>query len=179
MKAWLQAETTSRVERAQNRRTRVVQHWPSGIRVCYWRVDVPSMVLCPRWQGSTAILNKHNGARLGHATMLAQEMGRSQSNTRRFMAQFGSWCGDDFFDVHLNICDISANVKVCGSTETKGTRTKLERSPTLFRIFVSRKAHTLIFEVNMILLAGQSRDTSVERFLCERQHNCPDRVQLE
>ena len=34
MKAWLQAEAESRVERAQNRRTRVVQHWPSGTRVC-------------------------------------------------------------------------------------------------------------------------------------------------
>ena len=32
MKAWLQAEAEPRVERAQNRRTRVVKHWPSGTR---------------------------------------------------------------------------------------------------------------------------------------------------
>ena len=58
MKAWLQAEAGSRVERAQNRRTRVVQHWPSGTRVCYWRADVPSMGSLPTIrQGSTAILN--------------------------------------------------------------------------------------------------------------------------
>ena len=37
MKAWLQAEAESRVERAQNRRTRTFLHWPSGTRVCYWR----------------------------------------------------------------------------------------------------------------------------------------------
>ena len=79
MKAWLQAEAASRVERAQNRRTRVVQHWPSGTRVCCWRADVPSMgSLNTIRQGSTAILNKHKGAWLGPATVLAQEMGRSQ-----------------------------------------------------------------------------------------------------
>ena len=76
---WLQAEAESRVERAQNRRTRVVQHWPSGTRVCYWRADVPSMGYLPTIrQGSTAILNRHTGAWLGPARVLAQEMGRSQ-----------------------------------------------------------------------------------------------------
>ena len=77
-KAWLQAEAESRVERAQNRRTRVVQQWPSGTRVCYWRADVPSMGSLPSIrQGSTAVPNKHKGAWLGPATVLAQEMGRS------------------------------------------------------------------------------------------------------
>ena len=79
MKAWLQAEAESRVERVQNRRTRVVQHCPSGTRVWYWRADVPSMGSLPTIrQGSAAILNKHKGAWLGPATVLAQEMGRSQ-----------------------------------------------------------------------------------------------------
>ena len=79
MKAWLQAKAESRVERAQNRRTRVVQHWPSGTRVCYRRADVPSMGSLPTIrQESTAILNKHKGAWLGPATVLAHEMGRSQ-----------------------------------------------------------------------------------------------------
>ena len=67
MKAWLQAEAESRIERAQNRRTRVVQHWPSGARVCYWRADVPSMGSLPTIrQGSTALLNKHKGAWFGY-----------------------------------------------------------------------------------------------------------------
>ena len=35
MKVWLQAEAESHIERAQNRRTRAVQHWPSRTRVCY------------------------------------------------------------------------------------------------------------------------------------------------
>ena len=79
MKAWLQAEAESRVEQAQNRRTRVVQHWPSGTRVCHWRADVPSVWSLPTIrQGPTAILNKHKGAWLGPATALAQEMSRSQ-----------------------------------------------------------------------------------------------------
>ena len=79
MKAWLQAEAESRFERAQNRRTRVVQHWPSGTRVSYWRADVPSMGSLPTIrQGSTAILNKHEGAWLGLSTVLVEEMGRSQ-----------------------------------------------------------------------------------------------------
>ena len=34
MKAWLQADAGFRIERAQNRRTRTVLHWPSGTRVC-------------------------------------------------------------------------------------------------------------------------------------------------
>ena len=77
MKAWLQAEAESRIERAQNRRTRVVQHWPSGTRVCDWRADFPSMGSLPTiLQGSTA-LNKHKGAWLGLAIVL-EEMGRSQ-----------------------------------------------------------------------------------------------------
>ena len=63
MKAWLQAEAESRIERAQKRRTRVVQHWPSGTRVCYWRADCPSTGSLPtNRQGSTALLNKHKGA---------------------------------------------------------------------------------------------------------------------
>ena len=79
MKAWLQPKAESRVEQTQNRRTRVVQHWPSGARVSYWRGDVPSMGSLPTIrQGSTAILNKHKGAWLGRATVLTQEMGRSQ-----------------------------------------------------------------------------------------------------
>ena len=49
MKAWLQAEAESRVERAQNRRTRTFLHWPSGTRVCHWRADVPSMGSLPRY----------------------------------------------------------------------------------------------------------------------------------
>ena len=79
MKAWLQAEAESRVERAQNRRTRTFLHWPSGTRVCYWRADVPSVGSLPTIrQGSTALSNKHKGAWLGPATVLAQEKGRSQ-----------------------------------------------------------------------------------------------------
>ena len=40
-----------------------------------FRVWVP----CPRYdKGSTAVLNKHKGAWLGPATVLAQEKGRSQ-----------------------------------------------------------------------------------------------------
>ena len=72
MKARLQAEAESRVERAQNRRTRAVLHWPSGTRVCCWRADLSSMGSPPTIrQGSTAILNKHTGAWLGPATVLA------------------------------------------------------------------------------------------------------------
>ena len=52
---------------------------PSGTRVCHWRADVPSMGSLPTIrQGSTAILNKHKVAWLGSATVVAQEMGRSQ-----------------------------------------------------------------------------------------------------
>ena len=99
MKGWLQAEAESRVERAQDRRTRVVQHWPSGTCVCYGRTDVPSMGSLPTiQQGSTAILNKHKGAELGLATVLAQEMGRSQEQheeahcTVWIMVQGRLWC---------------------------------------------------------------------------------------
>ena len=75
MKAWLQAEAESRIERAQNRRTRVVQHRPSGTRVCDWTADVPSMDSLPTIrQGSTALLSKHKGAWLGPATVV-EEMG--------------------------------------------------------------------------------------------------------
>ena len=66
-------------------------------------------------QGSTALLHKHKGAWLGPATVLAQEKG---------MAQSGSWCKVDSCDVHLNICDISLNEKVCHSTEKKGVEEK-------------------------------------------------------
>ena len=167
MKAWLQAKAESRVERAQNRRTHVVQHWSSGTRVYFWRADVPSMVSLPTIrQGSTAIVNKHTGAWLGLASVLAQEMGRSQEQheeahgTVWIVVQGGLLrCAPE----HLR--HLSANVKVCRSTETKETRTKLERSLTLFRISVSRKVHTLIFEVSLILLMGPSHDTSAERFL--------------
>ena len=116
-------------------------------------------------QGSTAHLNKHKGAWLGPATVLVQEWVGVKSNTKRLMAQSGSRCRADFCDVHLNTCVISANVKVCRSTETKETRIKLERSLTLFRISVSRKAHTLICEVSPTLLMGLNRDISVERSL--------------
>ena len=79
MKAWLQAEAESRVKRAQNRRTRTSLHWPSGTRVCYWRADVPSVGSLPTIrQGSTALLNKHKGAWLGPATVLAQDKGLRQ-----------------------------------------------------------------------------------------------------
>ena len=79
MKAWLQAEAESRVERAQNRRTRVVRHWALWNSCLLLGADVPSMGSSPTIrQGSTAILNKHKGAWLGPATVLAQEMGRSQ-----------------------------------------------------------------------------------------------------
>ena len=79
MKAWLQAEAESRGERAQNRRTQAVLRWRSGTRVCYWRADVPGMGSLPTIrQGSTAILNKHKGAWVGPATVLSQEMSRSQ-----------------------------------------------------------------------------------------------------
>ena len=90
-KAWLQAEAESRVERAQNRRTRAVLHWLSGTSVCYWRADVPSMGSLPTIrQGSTAILNKHTGAWLGPTTVEAR------SDTKSLTAQFGSWCKADF-----------------------------------------------------------------------------------
>ena len=52
---------------------------PLGPRVCYWRGDVPRTGSLPTIRkGSTAILNKHKGAWLGPATVLAQEMSRSQ-----------------------------------------------------------------------------------------------------
>ena len=122
-------------------------------------------------QGSTAILNKHKGAWLALRQFWLRRWVGVKSNTIRLMAQTGSWCRNDFCDVYLNTCDISANVKVCRLIETKGTRIKLERSPTLFRISVSRKAHTLIFEASMILLTGPVRDTSVEFFFANAKRN--------
>ena len=172
MKAWLQAEAESRVERAQNRRTRTFLHWPSGTRVCYWRADVPSMGSLPTIrQGSTAVLNKHKGAWLGPATVLAQEKGRSTNNTKKLVAQSGSWCKVDSCDVHLNIWDISLNEKVCRSIEKKESKKKLEHSQTLYRISSSQTEHTLIFEVNPILLKGQSRDISVVDFFENANRN--------
>ena len=84
---------------------------------------------------------------------------------KKLKAQSGSWYKVDFCDVHLNTCDISANMKVCQLTETDETGRKPERSRILFRTSVSRKAYTLVFEVSMNLLMGPSHDTSVERFL--------------
>ena len=89
------------------------------------------------------------------STVLAQEMGRSQEQRDR--AHGTVWivvqgrllrCGPE----HLR------------STETETWR-KLERSQTLHRTSNSRRVHTLIFEASPILLMGQSRDISVERFL--------------
>ena len=135
MKAWLQAEAESRVERAQNRRTRTFLHWPSGTRVCCWTADVPSMGSLPTIrQGSTAILNKHQGAWLDPATVLAQGKGRSQEQHEEAMAQSGSWCKVDSCDVHRNICDISLNEKVCHSIEKKESKKKLERHCTGFQV---------------------------------------------
>ena len=45
--------------------------------------------------------------------------GEARSNTKKLMAQSGSWCKVDSCDVHLNICDISLNEKVCHSIPRK------------------------------------------------------------
>ena len=49
MKAWLQAEPESRIERAQNRHTRAVQKWPSGARVVTGEPTFRAWVLYPRF----------------------------------------------------------------------------------------------------------------------------------
>ena len=165
MKAWLQAEAESRVERAQNRRTRTSLHWPSGTRVCYCRADVPSVGSLPTIrQGSTAHLNNRKGAWLGSLQFWLRKKGEARSNTKNLMAQFGSWCVVDSCGVHLNICDIFLNERVCHSIETKKSKSDLEHSQTLYRIASSLREHTLIFEVSVILLMGQSRDISVVFF---------------
>ena len=123
MKAWLQAEAESRIERAQNRRTRTSLHWPSGTRVCYWRsrcfrVWVPLPTIR---QGATALLNKHKGAWLGPFTVLAQEKGRSQEQHEE--AHGTVWIVvHGRLTVHLNTCDISLNERVCHSIETKKSK---------------------------------------------------------
>ena len=71
MKAWLQAEAESRVERAQNRRTRTFPHWPSGTRVCYWRADVPSV-------GSLPTSEQTQGCLVGSCDSSGSGKGRSQ-----------------------------------------------------------------------------------------------------
>ena len=166
MKAWLQAEAESRVERAQNRRTRVVQHWPSGARVCYWRADVPSMGSLPTIrQGSTAILNKHKGAWLGPATVLAQEMGWSQEQHEE--AHGTVWivvqgrllrCAPE----HLRHLSERESLSI---DRDKGDKEIARTFTDIVQDFRFRKAHTLIFEVSRIFLMGPSHDTSVERFL--------------
>ena len=78
MKAWLQAEAESRIERAQNRRTRVVQRWPSGTRVCDWRADVPEYGFSAHDSaGVYRTSEQTQGCMVGPATVL-EEMGRSQ-----------------------------------------------------------------------------------------------------
>ena len=62
------------------------------------------------------------GCMVGSCDSSGSGNGSESRATRR-----GSWhsldrgAGDDFCDVHLNTCDISANVKVCQLTETRET----------------------------------------------------------
>ena len=167
MKAWLQAEAESRVERAQNFRTRTFLHWLSGTRVCYCRADVPSVgsLLTVR-QGSTALLNKHKGAWLGPATVLAPEKGRSQEQHEE--AHGTVWivvqgrlmrCAPE----HLRHLSERESLSL---DRDKGVEERA-RTFTLYRISSSQRAHMLISEVNPILLKGQSRDISVVEFFFE------------
>ena len=154
MKAWLRAEAQSRVERAQNRRTRVVQHLPSGTRVCYWRADVPSRGSLPTIrQGSTAILNEHEGAWLGPATVLAQEMGRSQEQHEEghgtvWIVVQGRLlrCAPE----HLRHLSERESLSI---DRDKGDKDK------------ARTFTDIVQDFRMILLMDPSHDTSVERFL--------------
>ena len=164
MKAWLEAEAESRVERAQNRRTRVVQHWPPGTRVCHWRADPPSMGSLPTIrQGSTAFLNEHKGAWLGPATVLAQEMGRSQEQPDEAHGTVWIVVQGRLLRCALEHSRHLSERESLSIDRDKGDREKARTLMALFRIFVFRKAHALIFEVSMILLIGPSHDTSVER----------------
>ena len=110
---------------------------------------------------------------LGPAAVLAQEMGRSQVQHEE--AHGAVWivvqgrllrCAPE----HLRHLSERESLSIDRDKGDKETRMKLERSLTLFRISFSRKAHTLIFKVSMILLMDPSRDTSAERFSRERQH---------
>ena len=56
-----------------------------------------------------------------------------KSNTKRLTAQSGSWCTGRLCDVHRNTCVISANVKVCRSTETKGDKDEARTFTGIFR----------------------------------------------
>ena len=53
-----------------------------------------------------------------------RKKGEDRNNTKKLMAQSGSWCKVDSCDVHLNICDIFLNEKVCHSIEKKGVEEK-------------------------------------------------------
>ena len=165
MKAWVQAEAESRIERAQNRRTRSFQHWPSGARVCYWRADVPRVGSLPTIrQGSTALLNKHKGAWLGPAAVLAQEKDRSQEQHEE--AHGTVWivvqgrlmrCAPE----HLRHLSERESLS---PPRQKELRRKLEHSQTLCNIRSSQRVHTLIFEVSQILLKDPSHDISAGNF---------------
>ena len=78
MKAWLQAEAEARIERAQNRRTRLTLTWEPGSAVSYWRADNLRAALVPAKQGNSTIMTKAKGAWLGPAVVLAQERSRHQ-----------------------------------------------------------------------------------------------------
>ena len=149
----MQADAESCVERAQNRRTRSFQHWPSGIRVCFWRSDVPSVGSLPTMrQGSTRLLNKHKGAWLVLRQFWLRKRAEAKSHTKKLMAQSGSWCKVDSCGVHRNTCEISPNAKVCHSVETKEPRRELEHSQTSSQ------------RVRPILLKDPSHDISAEDF---------------
>ena len=113
-------------------------------------------------QGSTAILNKHKGAWLGPATVLAQEKGRSQEQHEE--AHGTVWivvqgrlmrCAPEHLR-HLSERD--------SLSLDRGKGVEEKDSQTLYRISSSQRDSTLIFEVNPILLKGQSRDISVVEF---------------
>ena len=72
-----------------------------------------------------------------------------------------------------------ANAKVYHSTETKKPRRELEHLQTFCRISSSQTVHTLIFEVNPILLKDPSRDISAEEFFSERQRKRLERVRVK
>ena len=163
LKAWLQAKAESRVERAHTRCSTLAL-WNSCLPLESRRSEYGLFA-----HDSAGIYRNLKQTQKVHGWVLRQFWLRKwvgvRSNTEKLMTQSGSWYKVDFCDVHPNTYDISANVKACQSTERKETRRELERSLTLFRISVFRKAHTLIFEVSRILLMGPSHDTSVERQL--------------
>ena len=98
------------------------------------------------------------------ASEQTQKKGEARSNTKKLMAQLGSWCKVDSCGAFLNICDISLNVKVCHSIETKKVEEKVRTFTDIVQDFKFSKEHTFISEVNPILLKGQSRDISVAEF---------------